>query len=56
MLIHLWDAAHTDTEWQQWLAAHDFGQLAVNGLPGEPPHAQPLTPCGTRWRQTPRCS
>jgi transcriptional regulator len=21
---------------------HDFGQLAVNGLPGEPPHVQPL--------------
>ncbi len=42
MLIHPWDAARTDTEWQEWLAAHDFGQLAVNGLPGEPPHVQPL--------------
>ncbi|MGW0532229.1 FMN-binding negative transcriptional regulator [Streptomyces sp. NPDC003032] len=42
MLIHPWDAARTDTEWQEWLTAHDFGQLAVNGLPGEPPHVQPL--------------
>jgi transcriptional regulator len=42
MLIHPWDAARDDTEWQQWLDAHDFGQLAVNGLPGEPPHVQPL--------------
>ncbi|MGQ4388703.1 FMN-binding negative transcriptional regulator [Streptomyces sp. SAS_270] len=42
MLIHPWDAPHDAHEWQQWLAAHDFGQLAVNGLPGEPPHVQPL--------------
>ena len=42
MLIHPWDAPREDAEWQQWLAAHDFGQLAVNGLPGEPPHVQPL--------------
>ncbi|MFJ8082723.1 FMN-binding negative transcriptional regulator [Streptomyces sp. NPDC096205] len=42
MLIHPWDAPHDDTEWQQWLAEHDFGQLVVNGLPGEPPFAQPL--------------
>jgi transcriptional regulator len=42
MLIHPWDAPHGEREWQQWLAAHDFGQLAVNGLPGEPPHVQPL--------------
>ncbi|MEV0642274.1 FMN-binding negative transcriptional regulator [Streptomyces sp. NPDC050619] len=42
MLIHPWDAPRDDTEWQRWLAAHDFGQLAVNGLPGEPPHVQPL--------------
>ncbi|GGX67554.1 FMN-binding negative transcriptional regulator [Streptomyces fructofermentans] len=41
MLIHPWDAAHDDGEWQRWLAVHDFGQLAVNGLPGEPPHVQP---------------
>ncbi|MGW0567064.1 hypothetical protein [Streptomyces tauricus] len=33
MLIHPWDAPHDDSEWQQWLAVHDFGQLAVNGLP-----------------------
>ncbi|MFF4253485.1 FMN-binding negative transcriptional regulator [Streptomyces sp. NPDC001663] len=42
MLIHPWDAARDDTEWQQWLGTHDFGQLAVNGLPGEPPYVQPL--------------
>ncbi|PWI45678.1 FMN-binding negative transcriptional regulator [Streptomyces sp. ICBB 8177] len=42
MLIHPWDAATEEGEWQDWLAAHDFGQLAVNGLPGEPPHVLPL--------------
>ncbi|MCK1821185.1 FMN-binding negative transcriptional regulator [Streptomyces sp. XM83C] len=42
MLIHPWDAPRDDSEWQGWLAAHDFGQLAVNGLPGEPPFVQPL--------------
>ncbi|MCF4137366.1 FMN-binding negative transcriptional regulator [Streptomyces sp. Tue 6430] len=42
MLIHPWDAPHDDAEWQRWLAAHDFGQLAVNGLPGEAPWVQPL--------------
>ncbi|MFJ3195736.1 FMN-binding negative transcriptional regulator [Streptomyces griseoviridis] len=42
MLIHPWDAPRDDAEWQHWLAAHDFGQLAVNGPPGEPPHVQPL--------------
>ncbi|MGW7258011.1 FMN-binding negative transcriptional regulator [Streptomyces sp. NPDC054834] len=42
MLIHPWDAPHDDAEWQTWLAAHDFGQLAVNGPPGEPPLVQPL--------------
>ncbi|MBB6419862.1 hypothetical protein HDC93_005480 [Streptomyces sp. AK010] len=41
MLIHPWDAPRDDTEWQRWLAEHDFGRLAVNGLPGEPPHVQP---------------
>ncbi|MFI6685116.1 FMN-binding negative transcriptional regulator [Streptomyces sp. NPDC050485] len=41
MLIHPWDAPEDDGEWQRWLAAHDFGQLAVNGLPGEPPSVQP---------------
>ena len=40
MLIHPWDAA-TDDEWRTWLSAHDFGQLAVNGLDGEPPVVQP---------------
>jgi transcriptional regulator len=42
MLIHPWDAARDDAEWQQWLAGHDFGQLAVNGVDGEPPSVQPL--------------
>jgi transcriptional regulator len=42
MLIHPWDAPRDDAEWQRWLAVHDFGQLAVNGLPGEPPSVQPL--------------
>jgi transcriptional regulator len=33
MLIHPWDAALDDTEWQQWLASTDrFGVLAVNNL------------------------
>lgn len=42
MLIHPWDAARDDAEWQQWLAVHDFGQLVVNGPAGEPPFVQPL--------------
>ncbi|WP_329179478.1 FMN-binding negative transcriptional regulator [Streptomyces decoyicus] len=42
MLIHPWDAPTDDAEWQQWLATHDFGQLAANGPPGEPPMLQPL--------------
>ncbi|MFF2780251.1 FMN-binding negative transcriptional regulator [Streptomyces sp. NPDC058052] len=40
MLVHPWDSA-TDDEWRDWLALHDFGQLAVNGLPGDPPWVQP---------------
>ncbi|MFC9239710.1 FMN-binding negative transcriptional regulator [Streptomyces decoyicus] len=42
MLIHPWDAPTDDAEWQQWLTTHDFGQLAANGPPGEPPMLQPL--------------
>ncbi|MEV4233201.1 FMN-binding negative transcriptional regulator [Streptomyces bobili] len=42
MLIHPWDAPRDDAEWQHWLAVRDFGQLAVNGLPGDPPWVQPL--------------
>lgn len=42
MLIHPWDAPRDDAEWQRWLDVHDFGQLVVNGLGGEPPHVQPL--------------
>ncbi|MFF6777445.1 FMN-binding negative transcriptional regulator [Streptomyces sp. NPDC012637] len=42
MLIHPWDAAHDEGEWRNWLTAHDFGQLAVNGPAGEPPWVQPM--------------
>ncbi|MEN8655218.1 FMN-binding negative transcriptional regulator [Streptomyces sp. 21So2-11] len=42
MLIHPWDAPLDDDEWQRWLATHDFGQLAVNGLPGHAPYIQPM--------------
>lgn len=42
MLIHPWDAALDDAEWQSWIVAgHDFGQLAVNGTPGQPPAVIP---------------
>ena len=54
MLIHPWDAALDDDEWRTWLAeGRDFGQLVVNGLPGEPPVVIPThfsvdeTPTGT---------
>ncbi|MGC9543780.1 FMN-binding negative transcriptional regulator [Streptomyces sp. UG1] len=42
MLIHPWDAPRDDAEWQRWLEDHDFGQLVVTGVDGEPPHVQPL--------------
>ncbi|MFC8507980.1 FMN-binding negative transcriptional regulator [Streptomyces sp. NPDC057411] len=42
MLIHPWDSPRDDAEWHAWLTAHDFGQLAVNGSPGEPPWVQPM--------------
>ncbi|MFE8947858.1 FMN-binding negative transcriptional regulator [Streptomyces sp. NPDC007856] len=42
MLVHPWDAALEDAEWQTWIAdGHDFGQLGVNGLPGNPPTVVP---------------
>jgi transcriptional regulator len=42
VLIHPWDAALDDDEWRTWLAdGHDFGQLVVNGLPGQPPAVVP---------------
>jgi transcriptional regulator len=54
VLIHPWDAALGDDEWRTWLAdGHDFGQLVVNGLPGQPPTVIPThfvvedTPTGT---------
>jgi transcriptional regulator len=55
VLIHPWDAALDDDEWRAWLAdGHDFGQLAVNGLRGQPPTVIPThftvddTPAGTQ--------
>jgi transcriptional regulator len=43
MLIHPWDAALDNTEWQSWLAATDrFGMLAVNNL--DPAQAPLLLP------------
>ena len=42
MLTHPWDAAADNTEWERWLReGHDFGQLVVNGQPGQPPHVVP---------------
>lgn len=42
MFIHPWDAALDEDEWQNWLAdGHDFGQLSVNGLPGQAPVVVP---------------
>lgn len=38
MLIHPWDAALDDAEWQEWLAdTGRFGALVVNNL--DPAHA-----------------
>ncbi|GAC1441933.1 MAG: FMN-binding negative transcriptional regulator [Mycobacteriales bacterium] len=31
MLIHPWDAAQDDAEWQEWLADRDFGLLVAAG-------------------------
>jgi transcriptional regulator len=46
VLIHPWDAALDDEEWRAWLAdGHDFGQLVVNGLPGQPPTVVPTHFC-----------
>ncbi|MBP0458189.1 FMN-binding negative transcriptional regulator [Streptomyces montanisoli] len=42
MLIHPWDEPPEDRVWREWLAEHDFGELAVNGAAGEPPFVQPL--------------
>jgi transcriptional regulator len=44
MLIHPWDAALDDSEWQDWLASTDrFGVLAVNNLdPAQAPVVLPL--------------
>ncbi|MER6221478.1 FMN-binding negative transcriptional regulator [Streptomyces sp900105755] len=51
MLVHPWDAGLDEAEWQTWIAdGHDFGQLSVNGLPGQPPMVVPthFTCDGTR--------
>jgi transcriptional regulator len=46
VLIHPWDAALDDAEWQRWLAdGRDFGQLVVNGPAGRPPIALPTHFC-----------
>ncbi len=43
MLIHPWDAAVDDGEWQEWLATHEhFGMLAVNNA--DPAHAPVVVP------------
>jgi transcriptional regulator len=41
MLIHPWDGAISETEWRDWLAGHDFGQLAVNDPNNGAPHVMP---------------
>jgi transcriptional regulator len=41
MLIHPGDAAISGTEWRDWLAGHDFGQLAVNLSDDGAPHVIP---------------
>jgi len=41
MLIHPWDAASSETEWRDWPAGHDFGQLAVNDPGNGAPHVNP---------------
>ncbi|MBB5125531.1 hypothetical protein [Streptomyces griseoloalbus] len=38
MPIHPWGAPRDDAESQRRPAVHDFGQFAVDGPPGEPPH------------------
>ncbi|WP_329051742.1 FMN-binding negative transcriptional regulator [Amycolatopsis sp. NBC_01488] len=40
MLIHPWDAAE-DTEWREWLAGHDFGQLIAGGAGRDLPVVTP---------------
>jgi transcriptional regulator len=43
MLIHPWDVALDNTEWQDWLASTDrFGMLAVNNLPAQAPLVVPI--------------
>ncbi|MFJ1551116.1 FMN-binding negative transcriptional regulator [Streptomyces sp. NPDC088246] len=42
MFIQPWDTGLDEAEWQTWIAAgHDFGQLSVNGLHGQPPVVVP---------------
>ncbi|SDL51658.1 transcriptional regulator [Nonomuraea maritima] len=41
MLIHPWDAARDDAEWQDWLRTRDFGQIAANGVDGAAPVVVP---------------
>jgi transcriptional regulator len=42
MFIQPWDAALDEAEWRSWIAGgHDFGQLGVNGPPGQAPVVVP---------------
>ena len=52
MLIHPRDTALDMTECEGWLNdGHDFGQLVVNGVTGEPPHVIPTAaPENRRFR------
>lgn len=52
MLIHPRDTALDMTECEGWLNdGHDFGQLVVNGVTGEPPQVIPTAaPENRRFR------
>lgn len=42
MFIQPWDASLDEAEWRAWITdGHDFGQLCVNGPPGEAPVVVP---------------
>jgi hypothetical protein len=57
MLIHPWDAAISDTEWRDWLAGHDFGQLAVSDPSSRIFSRKAITPKSPRtWLPMAGCS
>ncbi|ROO87654.1 putative FMN-binding protein [Actinocorallia herbida] len=42
MFIQPWDTSLDEAEWRSWIAGgHDFGQLCVNGPPGQAPVVVP---------------